>query len=96
MAFSAGTNVGPYELGGQLGVGGMGEVYRATDTRLRREVAIKFCTEPFTERFEREARAVAALNHPNICTLFDVGPNYLVMELVTTPITLILNWKPKL
>src|SRR5262252_949941 len=85
MAFRPGTNVGPYEIAGQLGVGGMGEVYRATDTRLRREVAIKFAAERFSERFEREARAVAALNHPNICTLFDVGPNYLVMELVDGP-----------
>jgi serine/threonine protein kinase len=57
-------------------------VYRAMDTRLGREVAIKVSAERFTERFERESRAVAALNHPNICTLHDVGPNYLVMELV--------------
>jgi serine/threonine-protein kinase len=60
----------------------MGEVYRARDTRLDREVAIKFSKDQFSERFEREARAVAALNHPNICQLYDVGPNYLVMELV--------------
>jgi len=60
----------------------MGEVYRARDTRLGREVAIKISTDRFSDRFEREARAVAALNHPNICTLHDVGPNYLVMELV--------------
>ena len=60
----------------------MGEVYRATDTRLHREVAVKVCVERFSERFEREARAIASLNHPNICTLYDVGPNYLVMELV--------------
>src|SRR5262245_54728394 len=85
MTFSAGTNVGPYELGGQLGTGGMGVVYRATDTRLRREVAIKVSAERFSERFEREARAVAALNHPNTCHLYDVGPNYLVMELVEGP-----------
>jgi eukaryotic-like serine/threonine-protein kinase len=60
----------------------MGEVYRASDTRLNREVAIKVSAEKFTERFEREARAIAALNHPNICTLHDVGPNYLVMEMI--------------
>src|SRR6202022_2845157 len=60
----------------------MGEVYRATDTRLGREVAIKVAKEQFSERFEREAHAVAARNHPHICQLYDVGPNYLVMELV--------------
>ncbi len=65
-----------------LGAGGMGEVYKARDTRLGREVAIKVSTAKFSERFEREARAVAALNHPNICTLYDVGPNYLVMEYI--------------
>ena len=65
-----------------LGAGGMGEVYRARDVRIGREVAVKISAEQFTERSEREARAVAALNHPNICTLHDVGPNYLVMELV--------------
>jgi serine/threonine protein kinase len=85
MAFDAGTIIGPYELTGLIGAGGMGEVYRAHDTRLRRDVAIKFSAERFSERFEREARAVAALNHPNVCTLFDVGPNYLVMELVDGP-----------
>jgi len=60
----------------------MGQVYKAFDARLRREVAIKVSGEDFSERFEREARAIAALNHPNICTVHDVGPNYLVMELV--------------
>jgi serine/threonine protein kinase len=60
----------------------MGAVYRARDTRLGREVAIKVATEQFGERFEREARAVAQLNHAHVCTLYDVGPNYLVMELV--------------
>src|SRR5262249_13126851 len=82
MALDAGTIIGPYEIAALIGAGGMGEVYRARDTRLRRDVAIKFSAERFSERFEREARAVAALNHPNVCTLFDVGPNYLVMELV--------------
>ena len=82
MAFSAGDKLGPYEIVAPIGSGGMGEVYRASDTRLSREVAIKVSAERFSERFEREARAIAALNHPNICTLHDVGPNYLVMELV--------------
>ena len=63
-------------------VGGMGEVYKASDTRLDRIVAIKKSTERFSERFEREARAVAALNHPHICTLYDVGEDYLVMEFI--------------
>src|SRR5207245_726326 len=65
--------------------GGMGEVYRARDTRLDRIVAIKTSKEQFSERFEREARAVAALNHPNICTIHDVGPNYIVMEYIEGP-----------
>ena len=82
MALSAGTQLGPYEIVALLGKGGMGEVYRARDTRLGREVAIKVSAEQFSERFEREARAIASLNHPNICQLYDVGPNYLVMELV--------------
>ena len=74
--------IGPYRVLDKLGEGGMGEVYRARDVRIGREVAVKVSAEQFTERSEREARAVAALNHPNICTLHDVGPNYLVMELV--------------
>src|SRR3954451_17875599 len=85
MPLSAGSRLGPYEILAPIGAGGMGEVYRARDTRLSRDVAIKIAAEQFTERFEREARAVAALNHPNICTLFDAGPNYLVMELVEGP-----------
>jgi eukaryotic-like serine/threonine-protein kinase len=82
MSLSAGTRLGPYEILALVGVGGMGQVYKARDTRLGRVVAIKVSHEKFSERFEREARAVAALNHPNICQLFDVGPNYLVMEFV--------------
>jgi TolB-like protein len=74
--------LGPYQIVGLLGTGGMGEVYSAVDTRLGRKVAIKICQERFSGRFEREARAISALNHPNICTLHDVGPNYLVTELV--------------
>src|SRR5690349_22031302 len=82
MALSAGTRLGPYEIVAPIGAGGMGEVYKARDTRLDRLVAIKVSRDQFSERFEREARSVAALNHPNICTLHDVGPNYLVMEFV--------------
>jgi Tol biopolymer transport system component len=78
----AGDRLGPYEILSPIGSGGMGEVYRARDSRLDRIVAIKVSKEHFSERFEREARAVAALNHPNICTLHDVGPNYLVMEYI--------------
>src|SRR5215831_6860415 len=82
MSLSKGEKLGPYEIVEPIGKGGMGEVYRAHDSRLGRDVAIKVSSERFTERFEREARAIAALNHPSICTLHDVGPNYLVMELV--------------
>jgi serine/threonine protein kinase len=82
MPVSAGTRLGPYEILAPLGAGGMGDVYKACDTRLDRVVAIKFSKEQFTARFEREARAVAQLNHSNICTLYDVGPNFLVMELI--------------
>lgn len=85
MSLSAGERVGPYEIVAPIGEGGMGVVYRARDTRLQRDVAIKFSQADFGERFEREARSIAALNHPNICTLHDVGPNYLVMELVEGP-----------
>ena len=77
-----GTQVGPYEIVKRLGAGGMGEVFQARDTRLGREVAIKTALEEFSGRFQREARAISALNHANICTLYDIGPNYLVMELV--------------
>src|SRR6266699_2577019 len=85
MPLIAGIRLGPYEIVAPIGAGGMGEVYRAHDSRLERQVAIKISAERFSERFEREARAVAALNHPNICTLHDVGSNYLVMELVEGP-----------
>ena len=77
-----GASLGPYRIEGKLGQGGMGEVFRAVDTRLGRAVAVKTAHERFSDRFQREARAIASLNHPNICTLYDVGPNYLVMELV--------------
>jgi serine/threonine protein kinase len=79
---AAGTELGPYKIESPLGAGGMGQVYKARDTRLNRAVAIKIMSEQFSDRFEREARAISALNHPRICTLYDVGPNYLVMELV--------------
>jgi len=82
MPVSTGTRLGAYEIIGPLGRGGMSEVYRARDTRLGRDVAIKISAERFGDRFEREARAIAALNHPNICQLYDVGENYLVMELI--------------
>src|SRR5258708_4580669 len=85
MALFSGTRLGPYEILAPIGEGGMGEVYKARDTRLDRTVAIKVSAEQFSERFEQEARAIAALNHPNICTLHDVGSNYLVMELVEGP-----------
>jgi eukaryotic-like serine/threonine-protein kinase len=78
----SGARLGPYQVEGKLGEGGMGEVFRAIDTRLGRAVAIKVTRGQFSDRFEREAHAISSLNHPNICTLFDVGPNYLVMELV--------------
>src|ERR1700733_14747414 len=82
MPLSAGDRLGPYEIVAPIGAGGMGEVYKAHDPRLKRDVAIKVSQEKFSDRFEREAHAVAALNHPNICTLYDIGPNYLVMELI--------------
>ncbi len=80
--WSAGSLVGPYRLESPIGKGGMGEVWKARDQRLGRWVAIKTSAARFSDRFEREARAISALNHPNICTLYDVGPDYLVMEYV--------------
>src|SRR5216683_2736153 len=92
MPFEAGTRLGPYEIISALGAGGMGEVYRARDTRLERTVAIKVLPEQFSsdpelkQRFEREARTISSLNHPHICTLYDVGHqdgiDYLVMEYI--------------
>ena len=79
-SLKAGQRLGPYEIIALIGAGGMGEVYKARDTRLHRDIAIKVCAARFNERFEREARAIASLNHPNICQLHDVGPNFLVME----------------
>jgi hypothetical protein len=82
MLLQNGDRLGPYEIISRLGAGGMGEVFKARDTRLDRTVAIKVAQEQFSDRFAREARAVAALNHPNICQLHNVGPNYLVMEFI--------------
>src|SRR5579863_7827437 len=82
MPLTPGDKLGPYEILALIGAGGMGEVYKARDTRLDRVVAIKICKEDFSERFEREAHAVASLNHSHVCTLHDIGPNYLVMEYV--------------
>jgi serine/threonine protein kinase len=77
-----GFRLGPYRIDALLGQGGMGHVFRATDTRLNRPVAIKICKEAFLDRFEQESRCIASISHPNVWTLYDVGPNYLVMELV--------------
>src|SRR5262245_29598719 len=92
MPLTVGARLGPYEIVGAIGAGGMGEVYRATDVRLNRLVAIKVLRDHVArdparrERFEREARAVSSLNHPHICTLHDVGSqdglDFLVMEYV--------------
>jgi serine/threonine protein kinase len=73
MPLKPADRLGPYEILAPIGAGGMGEVWRARDTRLDRIVAVKVCQSEFTERFEREARAVAALNHPNICQLTTWG-----------------------
>ncbi len=85
MILAPGTKLGPYEILAPIGAGGMGEVYQARDPRVGRDVAIKVSSEQFTDRFAREIHAVASLNHSNICTLYDVGSNYLVMELVERP-----------
>src|ERR1700681_2789549 len=82
MSLSAGDRLGPYQILAPIGAGGMGEVYRAKDPRLNRDVAIKVSASQFSERFERDAKAIAALNHPNICQIYDIGPNYLVMEFI--------------
>jgi serine/threonine protein kinase len=82
MPLSVGDKLGPYEILTPVGKGGMGEVWKAHDPRLSRDVAIKVSDAQFSERFEVEAKAIAALNHPHICQIYDVGPNYLVMEYV--------------
>jgi eukaryotic-like serine/threonine-protein kinase len=82
MPLSAGDKLGPYEIISPIGAGGMGEVYKARDTRLDRIVAIKRLKAQHSARFQQEARAIAALNHPHICQIHDIGPDYLVMEYV--------------
>ena len=82
MQWAAGHTLGPYELIARIGAGGMGEVWRAHDARLNRSVAIKRLTAEHTQRFAREARAIGSLNHPNICQIHDVGPDYLVLEYI--------------
>jgi TolB-like protein/tRNA A-37 threonylcarbamoyl transferase component Bud32 len=82
MSLAVGARLGPYEILASLGVGGMGEVWKARDTRLERIVAIKRLMAQHSNRFELEARAIAALNHPHICQIHDIGPDYLVLEYV--------------
>jgi serine/threonine-protein kinase len=82
VSLNSGDKLGRYEILERIGAGGMGEVYRARDTDLGREVAIKTSAQRFSERFAREAKVISSLNHPNICTLHDVGPDYLVMEYI--------------
>src|SRR5580765_6395205 len=92
MTIQAGTRLGPYEITAPIGAGGMGEVYRAKDTRLDRNVAVKVlsshlsASDEVRQRFEREAKTISQFSHPNICSLFDVGregeTDYLVMELL--------------
>src|ERR1700722_10769074 len=82
MPIAPGERLGPYGILASIGAGGMGEVYRARDARLNSDVAIKVSAAQFSARFEREAKVIAALNHPNICQIYDIGPNYLVMEFV--------------
>jgi len=109
MTLSSGVRLGPYEIQAPLGAGGMGEVYRARDTRLGREVAIKILPEFFARdperlhRFERETRAVATLNHPNILAIYDVGQHesvpFLVSELLEgeslrQPLSSLKKWNP--
>src|SRR5215475_6374279 len=92
MPLTSGSRLGPYEILAPLGAGGMGEVYRARDSRLRRDVAVKVLSEALSadagrrKRFEQEARSASALNHPNIVTIYDIGSSdstvYIAMELV--------------
>jgi len=82
MPLSVGDKLGPYEIVAPLGAGGMGEVWKARDIRLNRIVAIKLLKARHSARFEQEARAIAALNHPNICQIYDIGPDYLVLEYI--------------
>src|SRR4051812_25670274 len=81
-SWAVGTELGPYTLVARIGAGGMGEVWKARDARLDRFVAIKRLTQPHNHRFEQEARSIAALNHPHICQIYDIGPDYLVLEYI--------------
>src|SRR5438876_6043138 len=96
MALTSGTKLGPYEIVAPLGAGGMGEVYRARDTRLDRTVAVKILPAHLSSnpearhRFEREARAISSLNHPNICTLHDIGR---ILKMVGLTLDLLLDRK---
>ena len=85
MKLEPGSRLTHYEIAEMIGKGGMGEVYRAHDSRLHREVAVKTSAVQFSERFARESKVIASLNHPNICTLFDIGPDFLVMEMIEGP-----------
>src|SRR6185503_6989391 len=82
MTWAPDTQLGPYTLLAPIGAGGMGEVWKARDKRLNRMVAIKRLKDAHSTRFEQEARAIAALNHPHICQIYDVGPDYFVMEYI--------------
>src|SRR5580698_2616902 len=82
MPLSTGDKLGPYEILAPIGAGGMGEVWKARDPRLNRIVAVKRLKGQHTARFRQEAHAIAALNHPNICQIHDVGPDYLVLEYI--------------
>lgn len=82
ISTSPGDKLGPYEVAAKIGAGGMGEVWKARDPRLGRTVAIKLAKEKFSSHFEKEARAIAQINHPHVCQIYDVGPNFLVMEYV--------------
>src|SRR5580700_4668402 len=95
MPLSPGDKLGPYEVVASIGSGGMGEVWKARDTRLHRTVALKVSKAGFNDRFAREARAVAALNHPNIVVLYDVGENYIVTELVEGESLRTLQFSPR-
>src|SRR6204780_4976527 len=109
MALSAGTRLGPYEITGAIGAGGMGEVYRARDTKLKRDVALKVLPEAFARdpermaRFQREAEVLASLNHPNIAHIYGIEDRALVMELVegqtlqgALPLDTALNYAPQI
>jgi TolB-like protein/predicted Ser/Thr protein kinase len=97
MTLSVGTRVGPYQIQSLIGTGGMGAVYKAYDTRLQRVVAIKQLSVGYGDWFEREARAIAALNHPHVCQIYDIGEDYLVLEYIEgRPVSGPLEWQDAL